>query len=55
MSYFLVMVEVTHNISPPDLLIVQPTVELYTIPAKLEGNIEVEAILDDGLQVIFIH
>jgi len=40
------------TLSSPDLLIVQPTVELHTIPVKLEENIEVEAILDDGLQVI---
>jgi len=41
--------------SSPDLLIAQPTVELCTIPVKLEGNIEVEAILDDGSQVISIR
>jgi len=41
--------------SSPDLLIVQPTVELRTIPVKLEGNVEVEAILDDSLQVVSIH
>jgi len=40
--------------SSPDLLIAQPTVELCTIPVKLEGNVEVEAILDDGSQVISI-
>jgi len=40
--------------STPDLLIAQLTVELYTILVKLEGNIEVEAILNDGLQVISI-
>ena len=40
--------------SSPDLLIVQSTVELHTIPVKLEGNIEVEAILDDSSQVISI-
>jgi len=38
-----------------DLLIAQPTVELRTIPVKLEGNIEVEAILDDSSQVISIY
>ena len=42
-------------LSSPDLLIVQPTVELCTIPVKLEGNVEVEAILDDSLQVVSIH
>jgi len=41
--------------SSPDLLIAQSIVELHTIPVKLEGNIEVEAILDDGSQVISIH
>jgi len=40
--------------STPDLLIAQPTIGLYTILVKLEGNIEVEAILDDGSQVISI-
>ena len=40
--------------SSPDLLIVQPIVELHTILVKLEGNVEVEAILDDGSQVISI-
>jgi len=40
--------------SSPDLLIVQPTIELHTILVKLEGNVEVEAILDDGSQVISI-
>jgi len=38
-----------------DFLITQPTVELRTILVKLEGNVEIEAILDDGLQVISIH
>jgi len=42
-------------LSSPDLLIAQPTVELCTIPVKLEGNVEVEAILDDGSQVISIR
>jgi len=41
--------------SSPDLLIVQLTVELRTILVKLEGNVEVEAILDDGSQVISIR
>jgi len=41
--------------SSPDLLIAQPTVELRTILVKLEGNVEVEAILDDGSQVISIR
>jgi len=41
--------------SSPDLLIAQLTVELRTIPVKLEGNVEVEAILDDGSQVISIR
>ena len=41
--------------SSPDLLIVQPTVELCTIPVKLEGNVEVEAILDDSSQVVSIY
>jgi len=43
------------TLSIPDLLIAQPTIELCTILVKLEGNIEVEAILNDGLQVISIH
>jgi len=42
-------------LSLPDLLIAQLTVELCTIPVKLEENIEVEAILDDGSQVISIR
>jgi len=41
--------------SSPDLLIAQSTIELCTIPVKLEGNVEVEAILDDDSQVISIH
>jgi len=42
-------------LSSLDLLIMQPTVELRTILVKLEGNVEIEAILDDGLQVVSIH
>jgi len=38
-----------------DLLITQLTVELRTILVKLEGNVEIEAILDNGSQVISIR
>ena len=41
--------------SSPDLLIVQPTVELCTILVKLEENVEVEAILYNGSQVVSIY
>lgn len=44
-----------NTLSSLDLLIVQPTVKLCTIPVKLEENVEVEAILDNGSQVISIH
>jgi len=40
----------THSSS--DLVVAKSIVELHMIPLKLEGHVGVEAVLDEGSQVI---
>ncbi|KAF5348858.1 hypothetical protein D9756_009753 [Leucocoprinus leucothites] len=38
--------------SPPNLIVAKSVVELRTVPVKLEGCIDIDAVLDEGSQVI---
>ncbi|KAF9440054.1 hypothetical protein P691DRAFT_174155 [Macrolepiota fuliginosa MF-IS2] len=42
------------SLDPSNLIIANPIENLQTIPLKLEGTVDVEAILDEGSQIIGI-